>query len=79
MSLEKMSFEELLSMAHGMLIMGKQIPDDLADYMSDRFMESIHASWEPSKIAAPIPSLSVSAPYPAKAYVRCSNVCFERG
>ena len=36
MSLEKMSFEELLSMAHGMLIMGKQIPDDLADYMSDR-------------------------------------------
>lgn len=74
MALETMTMEELMDMAKGMLLMGKTIPDELAEYLSNRWMDAQGKTWSNEKLSG-MPHLSVSqngyAPHAPKAFVKC--------
>lgn len=72
MALETMTIEELMNMAKGMLLMGKTIPDDLAEYLSNRWMDAQGKTWNKN---AKLTEISVSqngyVPHAPKAFVKC--------
>ena len=75
MALENMTMEELMDMARGIILMGKTIPDELVEYLSNRWMDAQGKTWNGNAKLSETPHLSVSqnghVPHAPKAFVKC--------